>query len=239
MTEADLYTIVKVARNEDLAEQIGRDRYFDLVDHNKVRSFRIKRWTPFNLFKEEVAKEFGIPIQFQRFWLWAKRQNNTYRPHRHVKPQQEAQPVGRLRAPKANDAELNLFLEVEHSRRGLPKIPPTVCSDDILLFFKLYDPLKEELRYVGRFYVKADGMPVDILAKINRCDPVDKMVTFRDSQLGNGDIICFQISLEDESRGQCGHPNVPSFLEYVYHHQGVTHVYFAVVTLNLPRVLKF
>ncbi|KAG5549842.1 hypothetical protein RHGRI_014968 [Rhododendron griersonianum] len=214
MTEADLYTIVKVARNEDLAEQIGRDRYFDLVDHNKVRSFRIKRWTPFNLFKEEVAKEFGIPIQFQRFWLWAKRQNNTYRPHRHVKPQQEAQP-------------------------GLPKIPPTVCSDDILLFFKLYDPLKEELRYVGRFYVKADGMPVDILAKINRCDPVDKMVTFRDSQLGNGDIICFQISLEDESRGQCGHPNVPSFLEYVYHHQGVTHVYFAVVTLNLPRVLKF
>ncbi|KAF7143337.1 hypothetical protein RHSIM_Rhsim05G0178500 [Rhododendron simsii] len=242
MAEADLYTIVKVARNEDLMEQIGRDRYFDLVDHNKVRSFRIKRWTPFNLFKEEVAKEFGIPIQFQRFWLWAKRQNNTYRPHRLVKPQQEAQPVGRLRAPKANDAELNLFLEVEHSRRGLPKIPPTVCSDDILLFFKLYDPLKEELRYVGRFYVKADGMPVDILAKINRlagfdpgedielfeeihsepnvrCDPVDKMVTFRDSQLGNGDIICFQISPEDESRGQCGHPNVPSFLEYVHRHQ--------------------
>ncbi|KAE9447956.1 hypothetical protein C3L33_20147, partial [Rhododendron williamsianum] len=117
--------------------------------------------------------------------------------------------VGRLRAPKANDAELNLFLEVEHSRRGLPKIPPTVCSDDILLFFKLYDPLKEELRYVGRFYVKADGMP-EIHSEPNvRCDPVDKMVTFRDSQ----------ISLEDESRGQCGHPNVPSFLEYVYHHQ--------------------
>ncbi|XP_058215001.1 ubiquitin C-terminal hydrolase 12-like isoform X3 [Rhododendron vialii] len=242
MAEADLYTIVKVARNEDLTEQIGRDRYFDLVDHNKVRSFRIKRWTPFNLFKEEVAKEFGIPVQFQRFWLWAKRKNNTYRPHWHVTPQLEARPVGRLRAPEANDAELNLFLEVERSRQGLPKIPPTVCSDDILLFFKLYDPLKEELSYVGRLYVKASGMPVEILAKINglagfapdediqlfeeikfepsvMCEPVDKMVTFRGSQLQDGDIVCFQKSPQVESSGQCGHPDVPSFLKYVHHHQ--------------------
>lgn len=124
---------------------------------------------------------------------------------------------------------------------------------------------------------------------------MDKMVTFRDSQvtgmsigshflfvhhklnvilllqLGNGDIICFQRSPEDESIGQCGHPNVCSFLEYVHHHQvlnepfnffwdfygtsGViaifvslllcfdcivrTQVYFTVVTLYIPWVLKF
>ena len=42
---------IKVARNEDLAEQIGRDIYFDLVDHDKVRSFRIQKQMPFNQFK--------------------------------------------------------------------------------------------------------------------------------------------------------------------------------------------
>ena len=32
-------------------------------------------------------------MQFQRFWLWAKRQNHTYRPNRPLSPQEEAQLV--------------------------------------------------------------------------------------------------------------------------------------------------
>ena len=44
-------------------------------------------------FQEEVAKELGIPVQHQRFWLWAKRQNHTYRPNRPLTPQEEAQSV--------------------------------------------------------------------------------------------------------------------------------------------------
>jgi len=43
--------------------------------------------------QEEVAKEFNIPVQFQRFWLWAKRQNHTYRPNRPLTPMEEAQSV--------------------------------------------------------------------------------------------------------------------------------------------------
>ena len=40
-----------MARDEDLAEQIGKDIYFDLVDHDKVRSFRVQKQLSFNLFK--------------------------------------------------------------------------------------------------------------------------------------------------------------------------------------------
>lgn len=43
--------------------------------------------------QEDVAKEFGIPVQCQRFWLWAKRQNHTYRPNRALTPQEETQSV--------------------------------------------------------------------------------------------------------------------------------------------------
>ncbi|RDX99543.1 Ubiquitin carboxyl-terminal hydrolase 12, partial [Mucuna pruriens] len=113
--EAHLYTIIKVARDEELKEQIGKDIYFDLVDHDKVRSFRVQKQMSFNLFKEEVAKEFGIPVQFQRYWLWAKRQNHTYRPNRPLTHIEEAQSVGQLRevSNKVHNAELKLFLEVE------------------------------------------------------------------------------------------------------------------------------
>lgn len=43
--------------------------------------------------QEDVAKEFGIPVEFQRFWIWAKRQNHTYRPNRPLTLQEELQTV--------------------------------------------------------------------------------------------------------------------------------------------------
>lgn len=45
------------------------------------------------LLQEDVAKELGIPVECQRFWLWAKRQNHTYRPNRPLTEQEEAQTV--------------------------------------------------------------------------------------------------------------------------------------------------
>ncbi|KAK1577063.1 hypothetical protein Q3G72_018733 [Acer saccharum] len=236
--EAHLYTVIKVARNEDLLEQIGKDIYFDLVDHEKVVSFRIQKQMSFNNFKEEVTKEFGIPVQFQRFWLWAKRQNHTYRPNRPLSPQEEAQSVGQLRevSNKANNAELKLFLEVEI---GQPVALPEKTKEEILLFFKLYDPLKEELRYAGRLLVKGSGKPVEILTKLNEmagfgpdeeidlyeeikfepnvmCEPIDKKITFSASQLEDGDIICFQKSSQSGNDEQCRYPDVPSFMDYVH-----------------------
>ncbi|CAN1279416.1 Ubiquitin C-terminal hydrolase 13, partial [Linum perenne] len=48
-----------------------------------------------------------------------------------------------------------------------PIAPPERTKEDILLFFKLYDPLKEELRYLGRQFVKGSGKPMEILTKLN------------------------------------------------------------------------
>ncbi|PNX79205.1 ubiquitin carboxyl-terminal hydrolase 12-like protein [Trifolium pratense] len=42
---------IQVVRDEDLAEQIGKDIYFDLVDPDKVRSFRVHDRTTFEVFK--------------------------------------------------------------------------------------------------------------------------------------------------------------------------------------------
>ncbi|AQK39721.1 Ubiquitin carboxyl-terminal hydrolase 13 [Zea mays] len=244
--EAHLYTIIKIARDEDLKEQIGKNIYFDLVDHEKVHSFRIQKQLPFTSFKEEVAKEFGIPVQFQRFWLWAKRQNHTYRPNRPLTPHEEAQSVGQLRevSNKAHNAELKLFLEVELGPELCPIRPPEKSKEDILLFFKLYNAEKEELHFVGRLFVKALGKPSEILTKLNAmagfspneeielyeeikfepnvmCEHIDKKLTFRSSQLEDGDIICFQKAPVPDGDAQVRYPDVPSFLEYVHNRQVV------------------
>ncbi|XP_015163521.1 ubiquitin carboxyl-terminal hydrolase 13-like [Solanum tuberosum] len=176
--EARLYTIIKVARDEDLGEQIGKEIYFDLVNHDKVCTFRIKKDIPFTQFKEEVAKAFGIPVQFQRYWLWYKRNNHTYRPYRALTSQEEIHSVGQLRGSsnEVNNAELKLFLEVELCLEI--KFEPSVC-----------------------------------------CEKIDSMLSFCDYQLEDGDIICFQKSLQNQCREQYRFPEVPLFLKYVYNCQ--------------------
>ncbi|GLT69606.1 hypothetical protein SLA2020_417430 [Shorea laevis] len=244
--EAQLCTIIKVARDEDLGEQIGRDIYFDLVDFDKVQNFRFEKQTPFNVFEEEVAKVFRIPVQFQRFWLLAKRENNTYRPKLPLTHLDETRPLGTLVevSHKAQNVELKLFLEVERGLDLQPIAPPGKAKKDILLFFKHYNPEKKELRYVGRLFVKRTGKPTEILSRLNEmagyspdeeidlfeeiqfeptvmCESIDKKITFGASQLGDGDIICFQKSLPVESTEKFLYPDVPSFLEYLHNRQVV------------------
>jgi len=38
---------IQIAREDDMCAQIGKDIFFDLVDHDKVWSFRIKKQMPF------------------------------------------------------------------------------------------------------------------------------------------------------------------------------------------------
>ncbi|XP_071690524.1 ubiquitin C-terminal hydrolase 12-like [Rutidosis leptorrhynchoides] len=244
--QAHLYTIIKVARDVDLLEQIGNNIHFDLVDHDKVHSFRIQKQMPFNLFKEEVAKEFGVPVEFQRFWIWARRQNHTYRPNRPLTPLEETQSVGQLREAfnKNNNAELKLFLEIEIGPDLKPLPPPEKTKDDILLFFKLYDPEKEELRFVGRSFVNSLGKPIEILPKLNAmagfspdeeievyeeikfeptvmCERLERRASFRSTQIEDGDIICFQKLHKNGGAEKYRFPDVPSFFEYVKNRQVV------------------
>ncbi|KAF0919160.1 hypothetical protein E2562_028458 [Oryza meyeriana var. granulata] len=245
--DAHMFTALKVARDSDFAEQIGKQIYFDLVDYDNIRSFRApKHWT-LNQAKDELSKEFGIPVQSQRFWFWAKRLNHTYRPLRPLTFQEEASSIGQLTDPskKSVNSELKLFLEVALGQENHPIAAPPKTKDDILIFFKLYDPEKEELRYVGRLFVKASGKPADIVHKLQEiagfqsdedielyeeikfepsvmCEPIDINDSFLSSQLEDGDIICYQKRCSPEKLDHYRCANVPSFFEYIQNRQSVT-----------------
>ncbi|KAI3878034.1 hypothetical protein MKW98_008311, partial [Papaver atlanticum] len=102
-----LYTKFKVVRNEDLYQQIGRDVYYDLVDHDKVRSIWVYNSTPFNRFKVMVAGQFRVPDWC--YWMWLKNESQTCGPYRPL-AHEEDKPVGQLKRNKTIAAELILSL---------------------------------------------------------------------------------------------------------------------------------
>ncbi|CAN0923361.1 Ubiquitin C-terminal hydrolase 12 [Linum grandiflorum] len=234
------YIRIQVSRDADFRDQIGKIRYFDLVDHSKVKNFRVPSHLCFNLFKEMVAEELGIPVQFQRFWLWANRENHTYRPFKPVAFREQIPSVVEVlkEVPGGrNKRELNLFLE---DLRPVP--PPHNIEGDILLFVKLYEPEKEELRYVGKLFVNRSSKPREVLAKLNEMagfwpaeaidlyeeitfqpnlmvEAIHEEITFAASQLENGDIVCFQKSPSLETRSECQYPTIPEFYAYLRGHQ--------------------
>jgi len=115
--EAHLYTVVRVASAPDLATQIGTDRFFDLVDHEKCACIRIKKENTLLQLKQEIWRITGVRPSAQRLWMWARRQNHTFRPDRplqmdyddHVAmmdvKEDHPQPAGKFQA------EVRLYLE--------------------------------------------------------------------------------------------------------------------------------
>ncbi|CAJ2634121.1 unnamed protein product [Trifolium pratense] len=138
--------------------------------------------------------------------------------------------------------KLVLFLEVKRGRDVRP-IPLLKMAwwQNLSIFFKLYDPEKVELRYVGRLVVNPTDKPSEILTWLNKlagydpdeeielyeeiafepnvmCEPIDKKLTFEESKIGCGScgIIWFQKVSAMDNVKHIRYPDVPSYLEYVH-----------------------
>lgn len=178
--EAHLYTVVRVATAADLSKEIGTDRFFDLVSHDQVASLRIKKEHTLLQLKQEIWRLTGALPSQQRLWLWAKRQNHTYRPDRPLQVDfDDHQPMMDVKEDNTAQTggnkfqtELRLYLEVV----GAPLPPPSadaVAPDDegwpvlpaghLLLFIKFYDPKTETLRFVGTHVALQSHTLVDLL----------------------------------------------------------------------------
>jgi len=241
--EAHLYSYMKIAREEDMREQIGTHTFFDLVDHDRVKSLRVSKTATFTDFKQQVATELGIPPEKQRYWLWAKRQNHTFRPNKPMLPEDEGQRILDIKDNtnvKHAVADVKLLLEPLQPNGELTKLD----KNDILLFFKLYTPETQKLTYAGcRFAHKNDrisslnqfmcyvaGFPAEtplmVFEEIKydpsvMCERISAQSTLTNAQLEHGDIICFQRAVAPEVEAKMPHPTVKVFLDYVRNRQGV------------------
>ncbi|KAF0514964.1 putative ubiquitin-specific processing protease 21 [Gigaspora margarita] len=215
---------------------------FDLATFDKVSQFKILKSETYGAFKAMVAQKFGILVEKINFWIFTNRQNKTVRPDTPIVDKfltMTMEKVHKEHAKRQN--ELKLFLNVmDRPFKDKVWFPR---GSLIMIFVKYFDPDLQSLKGLCHFYIekfhkvgdiipslcKAKEFPPHTHVKIyedeikpNMIEKMNPKHSFDDSEIQNGDIICFQKALtKEEVRKYTAigfiH-DIPTFYEFVNKH---------------------
>ncbi|KAJ7582794.1 hypothetical protein C8J56DRAFT_955745 [Mycena floridula] len=215
--EQHLFLTAKVITDETFSRHEG----FDLAtfdDKNwppsDLPSFRVLKQESYSVFKSRVAQHFNHPESQIRLWVLVNRQNKTVRPDTHIPENEPTLTVEVIRNNMAaRQSDLRLYLDVipDPSR---PDPPP----QSIMVFLKHFDTSKQTLLGAGKTYMLRTSKVGDLVPIINekmRWTPgtplklfeeikpgmielMKHKMSFAQSEIQDGDIICFQVDLPEK-----------------------------------------
>ncbi|CAB4475286.1 unnamed protein product [Rhizophagus irregularis] len=201
------------------AEKFKNYQGFDLAnfDHHSlffdVYTYKIQKTKTYDVFKKDISQIFNIPSKQIRFWVLVKRINKTIRPDTPIPESYFNKSMEEIRAkmtPLQN--KLRLYMEETDRRNEKTCFPLIEESWNIIVFLKYFDPDTQTLEGLGHLYVREydkvgdytkilcerKNLPPDTPLKIyeeikpNMIEKMDLNFTFKQLEIQNGDIICFQ-----------------------------------------------
>jgi hypothetical protein len=228
--DAHLHMFVKVFDEADVAAHV----HFDLVDVERVRPdcvLRVEKMMTVGEFKAELlTQRYRVENpDMIRLHICSSRRNLTVRASKLVRSDETAM-VALLSKKHLDD----LMLLVEISARSAAPSFDTSVENECRIFFKFYDPLAKELKYVTRLYIdksatlRAVEPQLRQLARVAADAPllyfeevrhdtlfvelVDPAQTVGNLELGNGDILVFQTVVDVAASDM---PTVPIYFRFL------------------------
>ncbi|KIK98862.1 hypothetical protein PAXRUDRAFT_823415 [Paxillus rubicundulus Ve08.2h10] len=210
--EQHLFLTAKVITDDTFVHHEG----FDLATFDEkhwpsseLPSFRVLKQETYNVFKSRVASHFNLPENKVRLWVLVNRQNKTVRPDTHIPENEPTLTVEVIRnnmAARQNDLRLYLDVIPDPSK---PESP----AGSIMVFLKHFDTSKQTLHGAGKVYMSRSSKVQDLHLIINermRWTPgtplklyeeikpgmielMKQKLTFAQSEIQDGDVICFQV----------------------------------------------
>ncbi|CAJ0637306.1 11152_t:CDS:10, partial [Entrophospora sp. SA101] len=192
--ERHLYAQVRLVTEDTFKAHQG----FDLANFDErqyplsnLQPLKVLKTSTFNDFKEKVAAEYDKSPDQIRFWALVNRQNKTVRPDAPIPP-----------------VHHNLTME-------------DICVKFAPLFLKFFDPYTQVLECLGSLYIqKSDKVgeifpflcekkdlppntPLSVYEEIkpNMIEEMKPKSTFQQSEIQDGDIICYQRTLTEREYG--------------------------------------
>lgn len=207
-SESHLYLTVEVYMDDDFVAHRGPD----LVDFDDVKhtTFKVLKTENFRNFHTYLAEMLGYRTNQIRIWPFEKRNNHTTRPsyvdraddpNKTLLQHAEMKPIWRL------------FVETLAPDAGLTALPPYDFQNQVLLFFKFYDPSRRLISYCGHSIESMNARFSSLFPLLRKrvCLPtstqlllfeevkpslvevIDPDLTLKNvDDIRDGDIICFQ-----------------------------------------------
>ena len=211
----------------------------DPSDPAAPKIHRILRATKLWEFAATLAEDMGLRAEQVRFWNIVGRQNKTVRPDQPLNEssmtiEEAFSRYGTKGAPFKVWAESCDLLE--DGKPGWPDTIPALGNNiPILVFLKYFDVKAQTLSGVGHVYVKKHGKVGDIAGQIlelmgwepgtnfvlfeeikhSMIEPMKPKQTFQQSEIQDGDIICFQQSTPDLDLSSTPYTDARQYYEYL------------------------
>lgn len=221
--EQHLYLTVRVVTEELFRAHQGFDlATFDdrIAKPTELPAFRVLKNEPFVHFKARLAQLFDLPDAAVRLWVLVNRQNKTVRPDAVVPTNDPTLTMETVRDRMASrQHDLRLFLEVlEPNSLATVHLDAAAPGNAIMIFLKYFDTSRQTLLGVSRMYVQRQMKVGDLIPTINelmRWPPTTQVklfeeikpgmieqlkpkATFVQSEIQDGDVVCFQIELSEK-----------------------------------------
>ncbi|TFL07619.1 hypothetical protein BDV98DRAFT_558165 [Pterulicium gracile] len=215
--EQHLFLTAKIITDETFQRHEG----FDLASfddknwpQSELPTFRVLKNETYTTFKGRVAQHFNYPDNRFRLWVLVNRQNKTVRPDTFVPENEPTLTVEVIRnSMAARQNDLRLYLEV------LPEnFKPDPAQQSIMVFLKHFDTSKQTLYGIGKATVARNSKVSDLVPIINErmrwphstpmklyeeikpgmIDLMKSKSTFAQSEIQDGDAICFQVDIPEK-----------------------------------------
>ncbi|GES75615.1 cysteine proteinase [Rhizophagus clarus] len=233
LEQYDLYFNVKVVTAEIFKYYQG----FDLTNFDEVQPYKILKSETYGVFKENISQIFNIPSEQIRFWVFVNRQNKTVRPDAPIPESFVNTSMEEIFTNMTSrQSVMKLYMEVADKPINDKTWFPEGGEHEIV-FLKYFDPDKQAFEGLGQLYIQKShkvgdytrvfcekkGFPSDTPLELyeeikpNMIEKMDPISTFEQSEIQDGDIICFQKILTDEeiqkhtTAGRCF--DIPQFYE--------------------------
>lgn len=200
---------------------------------------RVRRAMTVSEFAGQIARERGLDAEQVRFWVMVSRQNKTSRPDQPLRdPHMTIEEAWNRFGSKG--APFRLWAEAcekgEDGKPAWPEPSPTAATNvPILVFLKYFDVKAQTLTGVGHVYVRKHGKVSDIIGQIldlmkwepgasfqlfeeikhSMIEPMKSKQTFQQSEIQDGDIICFQKTFSESELSSVLYTDARQYYDYL------------------------
>lgn len=240
--EAHLYMNIGLITEKTYKEHHSFDltNYdIDASDPASAQVHKLLRTTTVSEFAATIAPDLDVQGDQVRFWVMVGRQNKTNRPDQ---PILDIDLTVEEAMNKYGSRGKPFYLWAETCPKSVdgkvdwPDLAPVVAGNTpILVFLKYFDVHKQTLTGIGHVYVKKHDKVAEIAPQIcqimqwdsntplllfeeikfSMIEPMKPKQTFQQSEIQNGDIICFQQNLTDLDSTQVTYSDARQYYDYL------------------------